>query len=97
MLDPVTGTAHIQVDFGIPCLFSQFAASDEFLRVTAAQLQGQWQFRCIELQQAMGIPMQQGAGAYHLAIEQGTLAEQAQEIAAVPVSPVHHRGNAKAV
>ena len=46
---------------------------------------------------ARHITVQQRAGGHHLGIQQGPGRQQAMEIAAVPVGPVHHRGDTYSV
>jgi hypothetical protein len=43
----------------------------------------------------MGIAIDNRTGCHHLGIQHRMLTNQAQEIATVAVSPVHHRGNAE--
>ncbi|MCY1395398.1 hypothetical protein D9M71_103430 [compost metagenome] len=47
-------------------------------------------------QEALVIAIEQRAGGDHLGVKQGTAGEQAQEVAAVAVGPVHHGRNAEA-
>jgi hypothetical protein len=39
------------------------------------------------------IAMQQRTRGHHLGVEQGVAGQQAVEVAAMPITPIHHRGN----
>lgn len=52
-------------------------------------------FRRIEAQQPLAVAMQHGAGGHHLGVEQGRTRQQTVEVPAMPVGPVHHRGDAE--
>jgi hypothetical protein len=54
-------------------------------------------FARIETQQPVAIAMKDSAGRQHLRIQSRTAAHQTVEDAAVPVGPVHHRGDGKAI
>jgi hypothetical protein len=49
----------------------------------------------MHLQMPMGITIDNRTGCHHLGIQHRMLTNQAQEIAAVAVSPVHHRSYAE--
>jgi hypothetical protein len=49
----------------------------------------------VEAQMARHVAMDQRAGGDHLCVEQGVVREQAVQVAAVAVGPVHHGGNRK--
>jgi hypothetical protein len=44
----------------------------------------------IEAQMTLRIAMAQGAGGDHLGVEQGAVAEESVQIAAMAICPVHH-------
>ena len=50
-----------------------------------------------EIEMTRAVAMKQGARGNHFCIQQGVLAEQAQEIPFVPVSPVEHWCDGKAM
>jgi hypothetical protein len=50
----------------------------------------------IETQMPLHTAMAQSTGGHHLGVEQGVAREQAVEKAAMPISPVHHRGHRQA-
>jgi hypothetical protein len=52
-------------------------------------------FACIEPEQPPAIAMNDRASRQHLRIKPGTPGHQAMEDAAMPVGPIHHRGNGK--
>ena len=51
----------------------------------------------IEAEQARAIAVQHRGRGDHLGVEQRVRRQQAMEVPAVPVRPVHHRGDAEAV
>jgi hypothetical protein len=53
-------------------------------------------FFCIETKVPLNAAMPQGPRSHHLGVKQGMLRQQAMEVPAVPVSPVHHGRNGKA-
>ena len=54
-------------------------------------------FAGIEAEQPTAIAMNDGAGRQHLRVKPGTPRHQAMEDAAMPVGPVHHRGDRELV
>jgi hypothetical protein len=50
----------------------------------------------VEAQMARHIAMDERAGGHHLGVQQRMAAQQAVEIAAVAVRPIHHGGNGQA-
>jgi hypothetical protein len=64
-------------------------------RIAAAELQRHRMLGRIVRQQPRTRAMKHRAGGDHLGIDQGTAREQAVEEAAVPIRPLHHRGNAE--
>ena len=62
----------------------------------AAQLQGDGVLLGVEIQVARDVAVDQGPGRHHFRVEQRVAAEQAMEVTAVPVRPVHHRGDGQA-
>ncbi|MNL40486.1 hypothetical protein D3C87_1628380 [compost metagenome] len=59
-------------------------------RHTAAKLQGQRMLGLVVPQETLVIAVEQGTGGDHFGVEQGVFRHQAQEEAAVAVSPIHH-------
>ncbi len=83
----------VQVDLVITPLLAQFGAVRQVGRLAAAQLQRHRVLLCIELQVARHVAVNQRAGGHHFGVQQGVFTQQAVEIAAMPVRPVHHRGD----
>jgi hypothetical protein len=52
-------------------------------------------FASIEAKQALPVTMKDGARGQHLRIQAATPGHQAVEHPAMPVGPVHHRGDGK--
>ena len=94
-LYPVGRAADIQVDLIVAPVFSKPAAVGQFIRVAAAQLNGNGVLAAVKFQVAFAVTMKQCTGGDHFRVEQYLFADQAQEKAAMPVGPVQHRGNGK--
>ena len=92
-LHPLAGAAAVQVDLVIAPLFTQARAVRQISRLTATQLQRHRVFLKVVAQVSRHVTMDQGACGHHLGVQQGTAGQQAVEIAAMSVRPIHHRGN----
>jgi hypothetical protein len=95
ILHPIRRTADIEVDFVIAEILANFRGRREVARIGAAELKRDGMFACVEAEQPTAIAMNDRAGRQHLRVEPGTPRHQAVEDAAMPVGPVHHRGNGK--
>ena len=96
VLHPVRRTADIEIDLVIAELLADFRRDGEIARIRAAKLQRHRMLAGIETEQPLPIAMNDGAGRQHLRIKPGTPRHQTVEHPAMPVGPVHHRGNGKA-
>src|SRR5690606_17733872 len=83
------------VDFGIASGMSQARRRSELGRIGATQLQGHGLLDRIETEMPSGIAMGDGSAGDHFGEQQGLTRQQAMEETAMPVRPVHHRGNAE--
>ena len=92
-LHPLAGAAAVQVDLVVAPLLAQLRAMRQVVRLAAAQLQGNRMLVLAEVEVARHVAMQQRARGHHLGVQQGVVAEQAVEMAAVAVGPVHHGGH----
>ena len=72
------------------------ARAGEVGGLAAAELQRHRVLGRIEGEVALAVAEQDGAGVDHLGVEPGVRRQQAVEVAAVAVGPVHHRGDAEA-
>ena len=97
ILHPIRRTADIEVDFVIAEILADFRRRREFARIGAAELKRNRMFAGIEAEQPTAIAMNDGAGRQHLRVKPGTPRHQAMEDAAMPVGPVHHRGDRELV
>jgi hypothetical protein len=66
-------------------------------RVATAELKRERVLSGIEVEVPRHVAELQGTGRDHLGIEPGARSQQAQEIPAMPVGPVHHRRNTQSV
>ncbi len=95
-LHPIGRTAHIEVDLVITGLGAEPRGLRQFMRIAAAQLQRQWMLLLAVLEQAQLPPAHQRRTGHHFGIQPRPRRQQPVEVAAVPVGPVHHRGDADA-
>jgi hypothetical protein len=65
-------------------------------RFAAAELKRERMLLDAEVEMARLVAMQQRTGRHHLGVKPGAAGQQAMEIAAVPVGPVHHRRDREA-
>ncbi len=54
-------------------------------------------FGRVEPKQPLAVTVQHRLGGHHLGVQEGAPREEPQEIAAVAVGPLHHRGDTEAV
>ena len=96
-LHPVGGAADVQVDLIVAEGLADPRRLRQFRRVAAAELQGDGVLGRIEAQQTLPVAMQDRRAGDHLGVEQGAPRQHPVEGPAVPVGPVHHRGDGEAV
>jgi len=95
-LDALARATAIEVDLGVAPALAEARASREVGRVAAAELQRHRLLDRIEAEMARHIAVQQGAGGHHLGVQAGPRRQQAMEVPAMPVGPIHHRRHAEA-
>ena len=83
--------AAIQIDLAIAPTLTPLGGLGQIGRLTAADLQGQRMFRRVMVQVPGHIAMQQSACGHHLGVQPSMAGDQAMEITAMPVRPIHHR------
>ncbi len=94
-LNPVAGATAIQIDGIITPAGADPGALGQFAGVRAAELERDRMFGRVEVQQPGSVAMQNGPGRDHFGIQNRPGREQAQEKPAMPIGPVHHRGDAQ--
>ena len=93
LLHALGGTPDIEVDLGEPEIGGDARAKGELVRLAAAQLKRDRMLARIMGQQPRPVAVQHRAGGDHLGIDQRARCEQAMEEPAMPVGPIHHRGD----
>jgi hypothetical protein len=95
ILYSVAWATAVKIDLIVMIVASNLARLRQIRRVTATQLQRHRMLCFVHLQMPMGITIDNRTGSHHLGIQHCMLTNQAQEIATVAVSPVHHRSDTK--
>src|SRR5450830_476539 len=93
LLHPFGRATAIQVDLVVAPLLAQLGALGQVGRFAAAELQGHRMLFFIEIQMTRDVAVQQSAGGDHFGIQPSMACDLTMEDAAVPVRPVHHRGD----
>ena len=96
VLHPIGGAADVEVDLVIAALLGEPGAAGQVCRVAATQLQGERVF-LLAVTQIVALAVDDGARGHHLGIEQGLAGHQTVEITAMPIGPVQHGGDGKAL
>ena len=94
-LHAIGRTADIEVDFVVAELLADACRLGQLVWVGTTDLQRQRMFQSIESKQALVIAMDQRRRSHHFGVKPRIRRQQAMEVAAVPISPVHHRRNGK--
>ena len=89
-------TAAVEVDLVVAGLLAGARRCRELARLAAAQLQRHRVLFGIERQQSRAVAAHDRRRGDHLAVQQHIGREAAQEVAAMAVGPVHHRGHGDA-
>ncbi len=95
-LHAIRRTTDVEIDFVITHLRADARGSGQIDRIGTAELQADGMFRRVEPEQPFAIAVQRGAGRHHLGIQTRVRREQAMEMTAMAVRPVHHRRDAYA-
>ncbi len=97
VLHAVGRAADIEVDFIITEIRADLRGLSDLRGITAAELQRDRMLRRIKSEQPRTRAEDHGVGRDHLGVEQRVLRQQPVEKPAMPVGPVHHRRDGKAV
>ncbi len=97
VLHPVGRTADIEIDFVVAEILADLSRGGEIARVGTAELKRDRMLARIEAKQPRAVAMDDGAGRQHLRVEPAPPRHQTVEDAAMPVGPIHHRRNGKAI
>ena len=95
LLHAVRRTADVEVDLVVAEAFADGGGLGELCGIGAAELQRDGMLVGCEAEQARAIAVQDGVGGDHLGVEERMAREPAMEGPAVPVRPIHHRGDAE--
>ncbi len=96
-LHAIRRAADIEIDFVIAEILADLRRCREIGRIAAAQLQRHRMLGLIEPKQQRPRAMDHRARGEHLGVKARAARQNAMEVPAMPVRPVHHRRNGKAV
>ena len=97
VLHPVRRTADIEIDFVVAEILADPRGGGEIARIGTAELQRHRMLAWIEAEQPPAVAMNDGAGRQHLRIKPRAPRHQTVEDAAMPVGPIHHGCDRKAI
>ena len=87
--------AAVEVDLVVAPALAQLRAGGELRGIAAAQLQRQRMLGGIEIEVMRDVAVRERAARDHLGVEPRARRDEAQEVPAVAVGPVHHRRDAE--
>ena len=90
------GAAAVQINLVVAPLRAQTGGHRQVGRLAATQLQGQRMLLGVKAQMPVDITVHERAGGHHFGIQAGVAGEEAVQIAAMAVGPVHHGGDGQA-
>src|SRR3954469_11675729 len=96
-LYPLARAADVEVDLVVAVALPQLCAMGEVGRLASAELERDRMLLFAEGEVPLDVAMNQRAGGDHFGVKVSPGRDLAQEIAAVPVGPVHHRRYAQPV
>ena len=94
-LNALRRAATVEVDLVIAEVGADRGSAGELGRLTAAQLQRHRMLALVEGEVASPVAVEDRPAVHHLGVEQGGRCQQPVEVAAVPVTPIHHRCDAQ--
>ncbi len=92
-LHPVRRAADVQIDLVIAERLADLGGLGQLRGIRPAQLQGHRMLQRIEPQQPLAIPVQHRRRRHHLGVKQRPARQRSVERPAMPIGPVHHRGD----
>ena len=92
-LNTIAGTAYVDIDFIVAAIGCCQRRSGHHYRFTAAQLDDDRVFARVERQQSIGITVPNRCCSHHLGVQLGIRRQEPKEVPAMPVCPIHHRGD----
>ena len=90
-------TAAVQVDLVVAPALAELRRVRELVWIAAAELQRERMLGRVEVEVVRHVAVRERGCRDHLRIEARAPRDQAEEVPAMPVRPVHHRGNAESV
>ena len=97
LLHAVGWAADVEIDLGVAEAFTDGGGFCERGRIAAAELQGDGIVAGRVGEQARAVAVQDGGRRDQLGVEQRVARHEAVEGAAMPIRPIHHRGDAKSM
>ena len=92
-LNPIRRTADIEIDFIVAEVGADLGGLGEFSRIGTAELQRNRMLVLREANEMLPIATNDGIRRNHLGIKQGAFRQLTVERPAMPIRPIHHRGD----
>ena len=89
--------AAVEIDLVVTPALAELRARGELAWIAAAELQRERMLGRVEIEVVRNVAVLERAARDHLGVETRARRDQAQEVSAVPIGPVHHRRDADAV
>src|SRR4030095_12210654 len=96
-LHPLARAADVEVDLVVAVALAELRAEHQLMGIGPPELQRDRVLRRAECEMPLELAVNQRAGGDHLGVQPGARGHLAQEVAAVPVGPVHHWRDAEPV
>src|SRR5262249_29145705 len=96
-LDAVRWAADIEIDLVITEVGADPRGLGKLTGIAAAELKSDRMLRGMKAKHAVAVAVEDRLGRHHPSVEKRSPRQQPQEVAAVAVSPLHHRRNGQAV
>ncbi len=95
-LHALARAAAVEVDLVVAPLLRELRAGRQILGLAATELQRDRVLLGVEVEMARHVAVQQCAGRHHLGVEPGVAGDEAMEVSAMPIGPIHHGRNRQA-
>ena len=92
-LHAIARTTDVEIDLVVTPFVANPHRSRQLIRLAATELQRDRVLHGIVVEQSMPVALEHGLRGHHLRVQANLRRQQAKEVAAMTVGPVHHRGD----